>query len=223
MNRDERVSDADLDALLALGRGIRPAPDVVRARILARARATFAAAVPAADPAPRRARRLALAASVALVMGAAGAGAAVRSGTFARLQSAPPTRGAAPSSAPASKAVSEAGPTPLVPAPKLIARVERPARQPSVQESYAAELALLQRTQVAYAARDFSGALGAAAEHARRFPNGRLAEEREALRVRSLARSGRSDEARRATAAFAARFPRSVLLPRLKQSVGTSE
>ena len=57
----------------------------------------------------------------------------------------------------------------------------------TAQESYAAELALLQRAQVAYAGRDFPGALALVAEHARQFPNGRLAEEREALRVRSLA------------------------------------
>ena len=88
------------------------------------------------------------------------------------------------------------------------------------KESYAAELDLLQRAQVAFAGRDFPGALVLVAEHARRFPNGRLAEEREALRVRSLAGSGRADDARRAVAAFANRFPRSVLLPRLMQSAG---
>jgi hypothetical protein len=96
-------------------------------------------------------------------------------------------------------------------------RAERPA---SPQESYAAELKLLNRAQAAYANRDFRGALTLVAEHARRFPNGRLAEEREALRVRSLAASGHPAEARRATAAFAERFPRSVLLPRLRGTLG---
>jgi TolA-binding protein len=71
---------------------------------------------------------------------------------------------------------------------------------------------------VAYASRDFSSALVLVAEHARRYPNGRLAEEREALRIRSLAGSGRTADARRAIAAFAARFPRSVLLPRLQET-----
>jgi len=59
---------------------------------------------------------------------------------------------------------------------------------------------------------DFAGALGVTAEHARRFRNGRLVEEREALRVRSLAGLGRHQEARRAAAEFHARFPHSVLL-----------
>jgi hypothetical protein len=44
-------------------------------------------------------------------------------------------------------------------------------------------------------------------------------EEREALRVRSLAGAGNMDQARRVFGAFASRFPRSVLLPRLRQAV----
>ena len=88
---------------------------------------------------------------------------------------------------------------------------ERPI---SAQESYAAELGLLQRAQVAYVAREFSDVLARVAEHSRKFPNGRLAEEREALRVRALEGTGRTEEARRAAAAFAGRFPRSIMLPR---------
>jgi hypothetical protein len=72
---------------------------------------------------------------------------------------------------------------------------------------------------VAYAGRDFSAALALVAEHARRFSHGRLAEEREALRVQSLAGAGRTDEAARAVSAFAERFPRSVLLPRLSREL----
>jgi len=104
--------------------------------------------------------------------------------------------------------------------PKAVEK-RRPARPPTAQESYAAEVGLLRRAHVGYASQDFSSALVLVAEHARRFPNGRLAEEREALRIRSLVGSGRTDEARRAVAAFAARFPRSVLLPRLRESAGT--
>jgi hypothetical protein len=54
-------------------------------------------------------------------------------------------------------------------------------------------------------------------EHARRFKNGRLAEEREALRVKALVGLGRTHDARRAAAAFEARFPNSVLLPAVNQ------
>ncbi|HZL16793.1 MAG TPA: hypothetical protein VFG23_03490 [Polyangia bacterium] len=91
------------------------------------------------------------------------------------------------------------------------------------QESYAAELGLLQRAQSDYASHDFPDALVLVGEHARRFPNGRMAEERDALRVRSLANMGRGDEARHALADFAKHFPHSALLPRLRQSAHASE
>jgi hypothetical protein len=103
------------------------------------------------------------------------------------------------------------------------------ARQPRTQsrravkpaESYAAELRLLHQAQTACAARDFTNALEALREHRRRFPAGRLAEQREALRVRALSGSGRETEASRAADEFAARFPRSVLAPRLRDITST--
>jgi hypothetical protein len=76
-----------------------------------------------------------------------------------------------------------------------------------------AELRLLRQARAAVARGDFAAALVPIGEHARRFKNGRLTEEREALRVKSLAGLGRTEEARRAADAFRARFPRSVLLP----------
>lgn len=82
-----------------------------------------------------------------------------------------------------------------------------------------AEVELLQRAQHAYASGDFTNTLALVAQHARRFPGGPLAEECEALRVRSLLSSGRGDDARRAGAAFAARFPRSVLLTRIEEAL----
>ena len=77
-------------------------------------------------------------------------------------------------------------------------RVPRPARDPAAQR--------------AYAARDFAATLRWVAEHRRRFPTGRLAEEREALRVKALAGAGRDTEANQAASAFEARYPRSPLL-----------
>ncbi len=81
------------------------------------------------------------------------------------------------------------------------------------------ELALIQRAQQAYADGNLPAALDLLARHGHRFPNGRFAEEREALRVRSLARCGRQTEARRALQAFADRFPNSVLLPHLREAL----
>jgi hypothetical protein len=79
----------------------------------------------------------------------------------------------------------------------------------------------MRNAHTAYAAHEFANALVLVGEHARRFPAGLLAEEREALRVRCLLGSGRTSEARRAAAAFASRFPRSVLVSRLQAEVGT--
>jgi hypothetical protein len=166
-------------------------------------------------------RRFALAAAFALLTGGAGAVAAIRGGVLERFHSPPPPAAperTAPRHAPAPPAVVHE-PAPL---PKTIER-RRPAHGATPQESYAVELGLLRRAQVAYASSDFSSALVLVAEHARRFPTGRLAEEREALRVRSLVGSGRLDDARRAVAGFAARFPRSVLLSRLQEATRATE
>jgi hypothetical protein len=80
-----------------------------------------------------------------------------------------------------------------------------------------AELHLMRQARAAVARGDFAAALSPIAEHSHRFKNGRLVEEREALRVKTLLGLGRSNEARRAAAAFRARFPRSVLLPTIGQ------
>jgi len=115
------------------------------------------------------------------------------------------------------------GHSPSLLAPAAPLRMARTPHSTRVQESYAAELDLLQRAQAANAGRRFSSALALLGEHGRRFPHGRLAEEREALRVRALVASGRSQEARSAAAAFTQRFPRSVLLPRLQETLTASD
>jgi hypothetical protein len=86
-------------------------------------------------------------------------------------------------------------------------------------ERYALELKVLQPARAAVARNDFSSALAAIAEHERRFPDGQLAEEREALRVQALLGLQRTEEASRAAAAFRERFPGSVLLSRMRKSL----
>lgn len=219
--------DPVLEPLLERGKIIPPLPGSVRARSLARARAAIAAAVAyPPEPMPARWRRalpIALAASLALAVGAAGAVAALRGQAPQDPVPTPPVKPALPPSARPALAPPMQDPA-LDPPPAAPAVVpqsdgapkpQRAARPATAQESYAAELELLQRAQAAYAGRNFAGALALVAEHSRRFPSGRLAEEREALRVRSLASFGRADEAARAATAFAQRFPRSVLLPHL--------
>jgi hypothetical protein len=219
-----------VQAVIERGRQIRRAPDVVRARLLARARVVVARsaaatrlALPEAAPA-WRGRRLAFAAAALLLLfSAAGATAALYVHATHSVEIVPIAHRSPPTplmvaTAPALRAAETSAAQP-VSRPKL----QRSHRPLTPQESYAAELYLLQRAQSDYASHDFPDALVLVAEHARRFPNGRLAEEREALRVRSLAGAGRGDQARRALAAFARRFPRSVLLPRLREQARAAE
>ena len=191
MKSQRGLSDPDLKA--ARGRSVIPRiPDVVRARALARARAAIAmsAAAPAPDVVSHwRGLRIAVAAGVALAFGAAGAVAAFHG----RRPRAPESAPSAPSEAtrptlPAHGSMADVPEPP--PNRPSIAKAQRSPRPASAQESYAAELVLLQRAHATYAARDFAGTLTVVAEHARRFPNGRLSEEREGLRVESLAGLG---------------------------------
>jgi len=218
MKRQEPHLDPELDALLENGRVISPVPEIVRARTLSRARATMAAmAVMPREPIAflqRRGLTVALAASLALATGAAVATAALlgRAPVPSPPAQTPIPRVERPMHHPS---VEVPQPFPLAePHPTFTSKPQRLPRPTSAQESYAAELDLLARAQVACASREFSNALVLVAEHGRKFPSGRLAEEREALRVRALEGAGRPDEARRAAASFASRFPRSIMVPR---------
>lgn len=221
MTTKDYVSTVDptLRALLENGRLIPPVPAAVRARSLARARAQVsfvATAMPLGAPvvARRRGLSFALAASALLLAVAAVAEVAWRSHLL-QLSSTPTTR---PQSGVPPR-ITAPTPVEIAPAPPTSPKAEPTGRRsPPTQTSYAAELALLQRAQAAYARTDATAALALLAEHRRRFPDGRLAEEREGLRVRALASAGRREEARRAAAAFAKRFPRSVLLPSLTET-----
>ena len=229
MKLRDQVTDQEVQAVIERERHIIPrAPTVMRGRLLARARAVVSAsATHVASPETTRlwqGWRMAVAAAVLLVFAAAGAAAALysharRSAEIGPIQRRSTEMPSVLTSAP------ERPPGETERAPQSVSspKLQRPHRSLSPQESYAAELTLLQRAQSEYARQDFVDALGLVSEHALRFPHGRLAEEREALRVRSLARTGRGDEARRVLAAFARRFPRSVLLSRLREQGRAAE
>jgi hypothetical protein len=108
---------------------------------------------------------------------------------------------------PAPPAATNALPSPA-PAPTTTSPSKGLRNEPGPEE-----LQLLRLARAAVARQDFAAALVPIGEHARRFTNGRLTEEREALRVRALSGLGRTEDARRAANAFESRFPRSVLLP----------
>jgi hypothetical protein len=229
MKRHGSDLNPELEAFITPCKIQREPPPELRARVLARARVTVAAGgatprFPARDlpPAPRvrapRGRRLvwiAFAASFAVAAGAVGAAAALYGQRARAPQIAGPERAVPGPNAPLTSVGTPAS-EPLAPdAEPATAKPFRPARPGAKADRFAAELDLLQRAHGAYTRRDFSAALTLIAEHARRFSHGHLAEQREALRVRSLAGSGHADEAHRAAAAFAIQFPRSVLLPRV--------
>lgn len=79
---------------------------------------------------------------------------------------------------------------------------------------------LVERARMALARGDATAALDAIDRHAKEFPNGRLAEEREALAVQALVAASRTDSARARAARFRERFPRSVFLPAVESAIG---
>jgi hypothetical protein len=195
----------------------------VKAQALARARAALVAGHARAPASTTHAPRVRWAAAVALTCVAGAAVGAVAYQVRARLALAPSARLAPAPSARLARPVEATTPAPESPsAQEVPAELPSPSKLlPTPRLSRAdearAELHLLRRARAAVARGDFAAALPPIAEHARRFKDGRLAEEREALRVKALAGLGRNEEARRAAAAFEARFPRSVLLPAVSQ------
>jgi hypothetical protein len=56
-------------------------------------------------------------------------------------------------------------------------------------------------------------------EHAKRYPHGVLAEEREALAIQALARSGRFIDAQERAAQFRKAFPTSLMMPAVEDAL----
>ena len=232
MKRRDPRAVPPIEAIMQQAQRVRPMPDIVRARLLSRARAAIAAPIedsvaPPLWVVPSRWRRVrfAMAAAAVLMIVAAGATAALHERATRRHESASRVE-ETPSALIVSAAMLDTPPEPEPePAvtPLRLPRLLRGGRALSPKESYAAELRLLQRAQSDYAIHDYFDTLVLVGEHARRFPKGRLAEEREGLRIRSLVSAGRPEDASRALSAFAKHFPHSALLPRLQQTAGAVE
>ena len=117
----------------------------------------------------------------------------------------------------ASRARVEAEVPPTMPRGGTVVATPRPS---APSEANALELGLLQRARAGVASGKFAAALEAIAEHQRRFPSGRLREERDALRINALAGLGRNDEARTYAKRFRERYPNSVLSSRIEERLG---
>lgn len=179
MNEQANDLPSDIRALLDSERVILPLAPAVRARAVGRARTALVVGSISGEPAAADAvtplgRVLATGLSVAAAL-AVGAGTyqlRAHLGQRALAAASPPlaARSASPSAraeAPSPSQADHLGPRPSFP----------PARQ---------ESRLLRLARSAMARQDFSGALLVLAEHARRFHDGSLAEERETLRLRAL-------------------------------------
>jgi hypothetical protein len=216
----------DLAPLFEHEREIPPVPPVVRARVLARARAAQVAGVkpaPLASAPALRGRWAVAAALLCLVSTAATAAVIEFRGRLTKVAdrtSVSSTAELAPRPIPrrASRvARAPVLPTPVTPPPVSSTKGPEP-RHLSAAEAVRDELRLLKQARAAVSHGEYAAAFRFVTEHARRFKGGRLTEEREALRVLSLAGLGRTDDAERAAATFRVRFPRSVLLEAVSQA-----
>lgn len=99
-----------------------------------------------------------------------------------------------------------AAPSAVVAAPSAQAPEERVLSDRELRE----ERQLLELARSALARQQAQDAFDALQRHAQRFPKGRLAEERDSLRVLALALLGRNDEARAAAVRFRKRYPSSL-------------
>ena len=209
----------ELEALLAPQRTILPLAPSVEARAIARAAAAVESAQQVAGHAVGRPWWVfAVAAGAVFALGA-GAYAARAWRSEAASPAAVRVAPVASSRVTESRPATSAAVAPEATALATIAAPEASARRRSVRKTGAAtpaatnaELQLLRAARLDVTRGDFAGALATIAEHIRRFRHGSLVEEREALRVKSLAGLGRHEDAQRAAVEFHARFPHSVLL-----------
>jgi hypothetical protein len=120
---------------------------------------------------------------------------------------APPLPSSTPPAPSATSAVVVATPTPSPTA--------EPHAAPSsiVTDGLTAERDLIEAARTRLTNGDAPGALAQLQDHARRYPHGQLAEEREALAVEALVQTGRYDAARARASQLRARWPNSVFLP----------
>lgn len=217
--------DPELEAFFAAERERPPVPTAARHAALARVLGAAPAPVPMGISRATAAAMTTSALVVGLALGALG------HQTLTVPSASPPEHVAPTVPSPVVIAPVLAEPVPaLVASPEVVETPEpvveaEPASPPIAiddedDDSLGDEMALVARAQTALHRGLYESALSALDEHARRFPRGDLAEEREALAVQALARAGRDDEASARASRFEARYPRSVLVPVVRAAVG---
>ncbi|MHB8421006.1 MAG: tetratricopeptide repeat protein [Myxococcales bacterium] len=191
---------------------------------------------------PKASLAHALAAKQLWAIGAGLLGVGLAAGTVIGRKLTPPATITPPISRPEVKAPEPVVPPP-VPAPVVApvprgeresphhrpappARVEAPAEPsapqvvpPRADSDLGAEQALLEIARTALERGKPADGLAALDRHLREFPRGRLAEEREALRVQALAAAGDRDGALKAAESFNRSYPQSLLGPAVREAL----
>jgi hypothetical protein len=228
--------DDDLRTLLdAAAPGIEP-PAEAKHRVSQRL-AQVIGALPGSPPAaPRpaigRSSTLARLAALRPIASAFIVGAVAGAGGYAALEKSAPERivyidRVLPAASAAAAAPVLAAPEPLAAASAEPRDAPRPrsssssagAAAPKHVTDLEVERSLLDTARSALAAGRADDVFLAAAEHQRRFPDGILAEEREALVVNALVATVRYEEARERAERFVRRFPNSMLRPAVESAV----
>jgi hypothetical protein len=102
--------------------------------------------------------------------------------------------------------------TPLAASAVPVAGPAPPSASSSLAATLREERHLIEAARDANVQGELETALDLTAKHAARFPHGTLAEERDAVRIRALARMGRKDEARALLSTMRQDYPHSFLL-----------
>ena len=124
-----------------------------------------------------------------------------------------------PMSAPVPSAVDEPAPKPLTSAPSNGRSSVELAAGRSKDDGLAAERKLVEMARTALARGQVDGALASLHRHARQYPNGRLAEERDGLLVQAMVAKGDYAQARARAARFARQYPHSLFSPAIEQAL----
>jgi hypothetical protein len=218
-NRTVQPLSPEIQGLLAYERDVVPQPEIVLARALARARESLReqeAVTLARRRTSRSILRLAFAAAAGLVLmaGVAGAYQMLRSPHGA-------SPGSSPRVAPRSHHVAPPAWEPPSPAPAADPTPPK-SSGPGGRGASQEELRFLVRARQADAHGDYAKVLSLLAQHQHDYPVGRLAEEREFLRVKALVGLGRRGQARQVASNFRHQFPRSVLLSKVDEMLTSS-
>jgi hypothetical protein len=96
-----------------------------------------------------------------------------------------------------------------------------PSSSVSTSARISAERLLLDDARSAFASGDYERALGVLRQHDQRFHDGVLAEERDAMMIRTLAALGRKSEVDTRGRAFVAKYPDSIMRPVVESAMGS--